>query len=302
MVKILDHIFLMRPTLLITSWGFLLAGYYRATQKFFHLSKDFWIIFIAYTLLCGAGYILNQIEDIESDKINRKLFLLSEGIIPVSHAYLQTLLLIIGAFILIMKKSTEIKILFTLSLIMAMLYSLPPFRWKDKPFLDLFLNSTGYGIVNFLAGWSIAKDITFSAFLNSLPYFFGVGAIFLLTTLLDIEGDKRVFKITTGIKLGIGNTLKLSYIFIVIAGVCAVLRGDWVAGTVAGTGIVLFLFPLINFNRKNCIMAQRITGFILILILSCIYPVFLIINSFLVVSMYLYYKKRFGISYPSFFK
>ncbi len=41
--------------------------------------------------------------------------------------------------------------------ILAVLYSHPRTRWKGRPFLGPWVNGVGYGVLSWLAGWSIAR-------------------------------------------------------------------------------------------------------------------------------------------------
>ena len=94
MKRILDHIFLMRPLLLFPIWSPFLFGYYRSGGTW---GNHLILPMIMLTALGGGGYVLNQIFDLESDKINRKLFILPKGYISLKAAWIQTILLDITA-------------------------------------------------------------------------------------------------------------------------------------------------------------------------------------------------------------
>ena len=89
-----DYIFLMRPALMPAVWSLFLFGLCHApgnvqTTNTPHMFLSLGLL----TLVMGAGYIHNQLHDIESDRINNKLFLLPkdtylsrplvDGIFPV---------------------------------------------------------------------------------------------------------------------------------------------------------------------------------------------------------------------------
>ncbi|MCK4255704.1 hypothetical protein KAX35_02355, partial [candidate division WOR-3 bacterium] len=78
-MHLLDFIFLLRPILLIPVWIIFLLGYYRAGGTMLGDSRYLMPGFIVFTLLMGAIYIINQIADIETDRINNKLFILPKG-------------------------------------------------------------------------------------------------------------------------------------------------------------------------------------------------------------------------------
>lgn len=88
------------------------------------------ILLLVGTLLSGGIFIVNQIYDIESDRVNKKLFLLPEGHVSITEAwvlyYVTTAGALIGAFIL----SWQLGILFVLGALIGLQYSLPRFNLK----------------------------------------------------------------------------------------------------------------------------------------------------------------------------
>ena len=192
-----DFFFLMRPILFIPLWASMFLGYAAGSEvPSFSInllpSSLFWINLLSYTLLMGAVYVVNQIYDRESDLINNKLFLIPYEIIKTEWAWIFAGVLVILSFIISLLFSTfDFTIILFLSLILGAMYSVPPFQFKARPFIDALSNGAGYGILAYLAGWAAATPITISALLYSLPLFFFVIAVFLNTTVPDIEGDKK---------------------------------------------------------------------------------------------------------------
>ncbi len=87
---VLDYVMLSRPMILIPVWLFLLLG---AWHGWGQPDVQYWCIPLAlaaalanFTLLLSGVYLQNQIVDRESDRLNRKLFLIAEGIIPLGRA------------------------------------------------------------------------------------------------------------------------------------------------------------------------------------------------------------------------
>ncbi|GAI30645.1 unnamed protein product, partial [marine sediment metagenome] len=137
--------------ILIPCWNFLLIGSYLARGKG-GFTVEIILGLIIYTFIMGGVYILNQIMDIETDRINKKLFLLSEGYIPVRYAYIEMVVLWILAILLSLKLSVIFLIFIGISLIIGVFYSLPPIKLKGKPILDTVSNGIGYD-VSVLAGF-----------------------------------------------------------------------------------------------------------------------------------------------------
>jgi 4-hydroxybenzoate polyprenyltransferase len=130
-MKYLDYLFITRPVLMPPVWTILLLGYHRAST-FSIYDNSIGLVFLLISFSIGAVYILNQIHDIESDRINKKLFFLAEGLMPVRSAWVEAALLIsigiIGAFII----SLQLGILFILGFVFGFLYSAPPFSFKNR--------------------------------------------------------------------------------------------------------------------------------------------------------------------------
>jgi 4-hydroxybenzoate polyprenyltransferase len=195
----MDYFMLLRPTLFLPLWIFFLLGAHYGEGE---ISLGAVSVFILYTMLMGGVYIFNQIVDRESDRKNKKLFLISDGLIPLKNAYIEMSVLFIiavfGSFLL----GLNIFSAFMISLFFGITYSLPPVETKGKPFLDIIWNATGYGVLAFIVGWLSVAEASIAMFLIAIPYFFAVAAVFVNTTIPDIEGDRGEGKVTTGVFLG----------------------------------------------------------------------------------------------------
>lgn len=293
-MRIFDYLFLIRPTLLVPGWTFFLIGLHRAG---IHQHIPI-MAFISVTLMMGGIYVLNQIIDIESDRINKKLYLLTEGYIPVSHAWVETILLFILAFIFAIPYPLRFKFFLFISLIGGILYSVPPFQFKGRPILDLLSNSLGYGIVAFSLGWVSVRTFSFNTILYSFPYLFAVGAVFINTTIPDMEGDRKTGEITTGVLLGEKKAYLLSTVLVIIAYIFSLYLRDWLCMITCIIAIPLFLLAAIKNDLKTCFISIRVSAPILVLLTAIRFWWFFIVLSIILVSMRIYYKKRFNIVYP----
>ncbi|RKZ26370.1 hypothetical protein DRQ20_03110 [bacterium] len=289
-----DYIFLIRPTLLVPVWTFFLIGYARGGGE-----GRFFLSIFAYSLLMGGVYILNQIVDRETDRINKKLFLLSEGIIPLKHAWCEMIVLFVASLTLSFLFPVPYRIFFFISFIFGILYSAPPARFKGRPLLDLFSNAFGYGVLNFGIGYLTSGEFTWKIFLYSLPYFFAVGGVFINTTIPDIPGDREAGEITTGVWLGEKKCLFLSTIFIFISLVLSIILKDILCLIAASVSLPLFLYALLRPSRKSVLISIRIGAPILTLAVCFLYPLFFPVLLLLYLSMRIYYKKRFNYDYPT---
>jgi 4-hydroxybenzoate polyprenyltransferase len=302
--KFYDYFFLLRPTLLLPVWIFLFLGYLRGGNYGFlkfvlSFPSSFWKVFFSYSLLMGGIYILNQIFDIESDRLNEKLFLLPKGIISIRRAWIALFITLLLSIILAIPIKGDYLIIWILSLILGVLYSAPPFKFKGKPFLDLLSNSIGYGFLNFLAGWISSFPMRKEALLFSIPYVLAVGAVFLNTTIPDIPGDVETGEKTTGVIMGSRKTALLAFILLFLAFFSSLILRDYMV-LLASTISLPPFFLAFRFNTDFFVkVAYRIGGGIFALIVAIHCPLFLILSILTLTLLKLYYRGRFGLNYPS---
>ena len=294
----MDYFMLLRPSLFLPLWIFFFLGVYHAGGK---ISLSTGIVFVLYTLLMGGVYILNQILDRESDKTNDKLFLLSEGHITVKNAYIEMGLVfvisLIGSFFI----DLNIFVVFLLSLFMGITYSVPPIDTKGKPFLDIIWNGIGYGILAFVAGWLSLAGFSRLMLITSIPYFFAVAAVFVNTTIPDIEGDFDEGKITTGVFLGKRNTLLMGVFLDLIAIVISYFLKNYICLIGSGLALPIFLFACVKRTKKSILFSFRVVPAILMIIVFYLMPVVIPVFLFVLVIQKVYYKRKFDVDYPAVF-
>ncbi len=253
----------------------------------------------------GGVYILNQIMDIETDRINKKLFLLSEGYIPVKYAYIEMAVLWILAILLSIQFNVIFLLFISISLVIGVFYSLPPIKLKGKPILDTVSNGIGYGVINFSIGWLLFRSFEWSMFYRFFPYFLSISAVFINTTIVDIKGDRRAKEFTTAIFLGENIAYVSSTILMIGAIIVAFMLKDYVCLIPAAVSLPLFIYVAVysliknKINRKLTIVSFRLPGLLFTFITAFLYPVYFLILIVVLIGMRIYYKNRFGISYPT---
>ena len=199
--NLFDYFFVLRPLILIPVWNFLLIGSYLSRGKG-DFSPEIILGLIIYTFVMGGVYILNQITDRETDRVNKKLFLISEGYIPLKYAYIEMILFWVIGVILSLKFGLTFFLFIVLSLILGIFYSLSPVKLKGKPILDTLSNGVGYGMINFGVGWLLLRSFEWTMFYLFFPYFLSICAVFINTTIIDMEGDRKAKDFTTALFLG----------------------------------------------------------------------------------------------------
>ncbi len=303
-LKIFDSFFLLRPTLFYPVWTFFLAGYWGGMKfgvgnnDFIHPTGMFWIV-SSLTLLMGGVFILNQIQDRETDRANGKLFLLANGIVSVKKAYIEAVLLTamsLGfSFWVDLKIGLGFLILFVLS---GLLYNYPPTLWKNRPIMGLVANGIG-GLVIYCLGW-ITGGGDGRVLLHTVSYTLAGGAVFLNTTLPDMDGDKKTGKITFSIQYGVNKTVLWALILETIALGLAFLCRDWLLFI---SGIAVFPLFLLNTVKRTVAEAVRTTKFSVLALATAVcivFPWYLVPVFFVFFFSKFYYKKRFDFDYPNF--
>ncbi|GAH02582.1 unnamed protein product, partial [marine sediment metagenome] len=192
------------------------------------MTSDIIVGFIIYTCIMGGIYILNQIMDVETDRLNKKLFLLSGSYIPIKWAYVEMILLWTLAIVLSLNFGSIFLIFISISLVLGILYSVPPVKLKGKPLLDTIANGVGYGMVNFGIGWLLLRSFEWSMFIIFIPYVLSISGVFINTTIVDVEGDKKAKEVTTAVLLGENLSHIISTILMASAIVIAFILKDFI--------------------------------------------------------------------------
>lgn len=256
-------------------------------------------IFI-FTLLTGGVYVQNQIHDVEGDRANRKLFLLTDGYISMRAAQIQTVLCYGGAVLLGILHSVWLGILMGLALILGFQYNAPPLRWKDRPLEGILYNIIAYGIIAFGIGWLSVVPLSAGLWIHALPYCLGVGAIYLNTTLPDIPGDRLVGKITIGVKYGFRRTSVMACVALAGGAVAGYLLNDPYIAVPSALCFPLFVRMAMTGAMSDVARATKAGVLALSMAAVLIWPPYLIVLIILFFGAKPYYKYRFGISYPTF--
>ncbi|MDR0304874.1 MAG: UbiA family prenyltransferase [Chitinispirillales bacterium] len=322
-IFILDLIFLIRPTLLVPVWTILFLGCITAQERsFFDISLNFFSpfskMFLSFTAVVGWIYIVNQIADRESDKINNKLFILSHNHIPVRFAWIEAIVLLVFSLLSAWFWLDFVCFLIILfAAILGFLYNCPPLKLKDTAWNGFFANWFGHGVLTYYAGWyigqiSFADGVDFSqipgfpaiGFLYALSAGFANGAVYLTSTISDMEGDKRVNKRTFAVAYGVKNTAFLATLCVVVSFLTAFLipYSFWIMAIPAGLCIPLF-FSLYKSQKIDLAFKTFRYPVVILSIMTALFvPVYAVLVFAVVILSRIYYKKRFNLEYPSFRK
>lgn len=166
-------------------------------------------------LLCGNGYIvgINQIYDVDIDKVNKPFLPIAAGDLSVQSAWaLVIFFAVAGVSVVGLKFGPFITSLYCLGLFLGTIYSVPPFRMKQYPVAAFLIIATVRGFLLNFGVYHAIRSALGLAFEWSYPVafittFVTVFALVIAITkdLPDVEGDQK-FKISTfATKLGVRN-------------------------------------------------------------------------------------------------
>ncbi len=300
-----DFIFLLRPMILIPVWTFYLLGAkHGSTSAGTELPLyPFLAGLVSFTALLGSIYIINQITDRETDRANRKLFLVSHSIVPLKSAWIEAAALIaLSLAVSILLLPTAFTAVIVMSLALGIAYSVEPMKFKRRHVLDVLSNAVGNGILNTLAGW-IAVGAPLESLETLAPYPFAVASVHLTTTLADIEGDRMSGMRTSGMMLGVRNGTVLSVVLMAGAVVTATVVGNTPAFYASLLSLPLFLIPARAAKREvgSAAVLLPAKGATLIFSITAgfLFPIYIPTLLVIILLTRLYYHRRFGMSYPS---
>jgi 4-hydroxybenzoate polyprenyltransferase len=299
MLKYLDYLFLTRPVLMPPVWTILLLGYRRSAvlSGESHLPG---LAVLLVTFLVGAVYVLNQVCDIESDRLNNKLLFLAQGLISRRSALVEMTVLNLAAIVPAFLISLQVGLLFVLGALFGFIYSVRPFALKNRPIAGLITNALAHGSLAFLIGWSMNRSLSVESIVFSLPYLLAVAAVYLNTTVPDVDGDRATDKITFAVRWGKEKTTVLSFLFVISAVALSLITGDTPFLVAAALSLPFFLFAGINRTERAVVLSTKASILLLSIAAGIFYPWYFLILILGFVATRLYYRARFDMNYPAF--
>ena len=318
--KILDGFFLLRIPLLAPVWTIFLVGWITGNSNacpggFFvnadllKSTSDAWIILGGFSLAVASIYVVNQIADIESDRINHKLFILPNGFISVKTAWVLSAFCAISGLIIASLFGKIFLTLFIISLILGQLYNLPPASLKNHAFGGLIANVLGHGMVTYLVGWfsayvntPITIEMFRTAVISSFAQALANGAVYLATTVPDADGDRSTGKQTFSVKYGEKATAIFSAIMCAGALITSFLMNynAWVMIIPTAISVVFFSYFAFTTKKEIAFKAFKWPVFLLSASVVLFQPEYGLLILLTFFGSRLYYKWRFNFDYPTF--
>ncbi|MCC5897749.1 MAG: homogentisate phytyltransferase [Phormidium sp. BM_Day4_Bin.17] len=218
-------------------------------------------------LACLGGnlYIvgLNQLEDIDIDRINKPTLPLASGEFSPRQGWTIVALSGLGAIALAWTQGQWLFATVAISLLIGTAYSIPPIRLKRFPFWASFCIFTVRGMIvnvglflHFQGGFPIIPEV-WALTIFVLIFTF---AIAIFKDIPDLEGDKRYQISTLTLRLGAPAVARLALITISICDLLMVVAGFTVLEDMNGpllAGIHLILLALLWFRRRTLDLGDR---------------------------------------------
>ena len=189
------------------------------------------LFIIAFFLFESFGFAINDYFDAKSDSKNPKTKnLIAMGLIKKSHAMIFCILLSLAIFALCaILLPLEVSYVVLAIYIVFVLYSCPPFRFKEKFILDISVHGIFMSFL-FAGAYIIGKPDNMNLILLAIPAFFISSIVCTTHEMRDIKSDKKSMFKTTAIKLGYQGSLKL-------------VRAEFIMALLSFIYVVLFYMP-----------------------------------------------------------
>lgn len=320
--KLLDYFFLLRIPLLAPVWTILILGWVTANgaaeyDLWRHGSlaglighQRLWLALVAFSFIVASIYVVNQIMDIESDRINHKLFFLPQGIISIRTAWLlATACALSGLLMCLLFFDYFMSVLFVICLFLGALYNLPPFSLKDRAWGGIIANFLGHGMLTYMVGWYVAHGLAgmdahelTKGFLAALSPGFANAAVYTTTTIADESGDRATGKCTFSVRYGQKIAAFTAAIFCAASLLGALLleRNQWVMMVPAGVSLLFFIYLYLVPQRENAFKAFKWPVFLLSAFIAIFVPFYGVLILVTFFGSRRYYRWRFNIDYPTF--
>ncbi|MBN4076115.1 UbiA family prenyltransferase [Gemmatimonas aurantiaca] len=302
-MRLLDYIFFCRPMLLIPVWTVFLLLFARVERSVGIVFADILALTFFSALTAGA-YVINQIFDRESDKLNNKLGFLEPPIsIGVNSAWTLYAFVTGSALFYALLFQPSVIACYVAFGALGVLYSAPPLRAKDRPILGWLFNATSFSVI---IGWlvfsvaNVPEEYYWSFWLDVIALFFAISSAYLLTTIPDVTGDRASGKLTVATELGAIWTLMLGGLCSAAALSLAIVTLFWPLALSAGLSVALIVLAILK--EQDSLVLLAIKTPILALTIGAVisFPTYGLFLVALLLLTRVYYSRRWGITYPSF--
>jgi 4-hydroxybenzoate polyprenyltransferase len=303
MLKAIDYIFAARPLLHLPVWSVYLVtlGAMQMPDANYHPGAHIQIM-AGLSLVVAGAYYLNQIFDYESDRINDKLGFLQKGLASMRTFWWLFAVTSIAGLTVVTIASPRLLILVGLQFLLGVAYSVPKLKFKDRPRLGLLTNAFSFGLLvpAVALAASMPGESLVGCLEHPLPIYFylAVAAIHIMTTLPDREGDAAAGKRTVAVIVSPGVCRFFAAVLLAGAGFVAYWAKLEILTTVAIISFGIVLTSYFMKSDKLDLLAAKLPLLLLTFLAGWTYPYYAAFVVALVFATRVYYRRRFGITYP----
>lgn len=301
-MRVLDYLFFCRPMLLIPVWTVHLL-FRERFQRASEFSQDDLLTALSFTALFSAAYVINQIFDRESDRLNKKLGFLEEPIsIGSGSARALFLALSVAPLMYALLLQPSLIFCFATLIVLGVLYSAPPVRAKDRPFPGWLFNAVTYSALLWwgaLALSGAAPEDYFNSAPEALAMFLAISATYALTTIPDAAGDVATGKRTMAIALGTHWTLMLAGLFSAASLTLSAVVGFWPLAWSAALALILVFLAIMRREDRFVLLAAKAPILALSVGAVVAFPLYGLFLVALILLTRVYYRRRWNMNYPS---
>jgi 4-hydroxybenzoate polyprenyltransferase len=173
------------------------------------------LVILGFSFLFASGYSLNNTYDHKSDKWHpSKMNPVAQGEISFKESLTESIVLGVAGLTFLGLVSLEGMIGGVILSVLSIVYHVPPFRTKARPYLDIITITLLYS-TPFFIGYSSINSIDLKGI--SLAFLFGLlcGSTHPFQTAKDIEEDRRNGDVTISVLLGVKKSMLLSFMLLI---------------------------------------------------------------------------------------
>ena len=310
-VPLLDVIMITRLSYFFGVWAMVCIGMYIGDLindsidiNSTTLSIPTSILFLGISFICASIFIVNQIYDLEVDKINNKAKIIDNFISIDFSKKILFFLLPTGFLLIIFIDILVVLPMVLLYLICGMLFTNQNFNFKQNMFMN-FLFYIILALLLILSGLIYSRsDMTIiSLFSLSLKFIFLFlliyGAVVLAINILDQEGDQKSNRITIPQNIGIRFTSIIAFLMCLLSFFIGLYLEEPLSVVSSISSIPFFLYLIFRGKEKDVIRSIR---YPILLINFYLFMIFPLLFYPIVITYYIskyYYWHRFSLHYPT---
>ena len=200
--------------------------------------NDFLILLLSLmsSLLANVYIVgLNQIYDVEIDKINKPYLPLASGLLSEKNAFFTIIISAIGSIVIASFVSIFLIFVVVSGMIVGTLYSIPKTRFKTNPFVALFSIAFVRGVLgNIGLYYSYKESLSITRSIPEAILFLTIYVLIFSTVIAvfkdipDLEGDRKFNIRTLTVTLGQDKVYKISILLLMSNYVIAILAGIFI--------------------------------------------------------------------------